>query len=194
MHQKNSLRKQRRKAGTRRPRAKSKLKTTKNKKPDLRFRPRVMEDDTFILQLTEEQLGQIHQQTFGEPFPREQFMSFIQSGAPVTVFESGGKRVGYYSYLIGPDQKMHISALVIEKEFQSKGVGTAVMRHLEQDAAEKGVHTMEVFVQGANARSVQFTKSLGFVEAFRVPPNTIAFQKGVQVQVARGTEQRSIKP
>ncbi|QQE80236.1 GNAT family N-acetyltransferase [Alicyclobacillus sp. SO9] len=190
MHQKSSLRPRTRRAGTKPPRGKSKAKATKTKKPELQFRPRVVEDDTYILQLTEEQLGQIHQQTFGEPFPREQFMSFIQSGAPVTVFESDGKRIGYYSYLVGPDQKMHISSLVIDKAFQSKGVGTAVMKHLEQEAVQRGVQTMEVFVQAANERSVQFTKSLGFLEAFRVPPNTIAFQKQVQVQVAKSTGYR----
>lgn len=150
----------------------------------LRFRQRVPRDDQFILKLTEEQLGEIHQGNFGEPFPRNEFMTFIQSGTPVVVFESDKGPVGYYSYLVGPDRKMHVSALVIDSHYQSQGVGTHVMRHLEDEAAAQGVQTLEVFVQGNNDKSVAFTKQLGFVEMFRIPPNTICFQKRVEGQSA----------
>ncbi len=147
--------------------------------PALTFRPRTEADDEYIVQLTEEQLGEVHQQAFAEPFPREQFRQYIQSGAPTTVVEHRGKRIGYYSYLIGPEGKMHISALVIDRSEQSDGVGTAVMEKLEQEAAARGVHTLEVFVQANNARSVEFTRKLGFNEVFRLPPNTICFQKRI---------------
>ncbi len=147
--------------------------------PALTFRPRTEADDEYIVQLTEEQLGEVHQQAFAEPFPREQFRQYIQSGAPTTVVEHRGKRIGYYSYLIGPEGKMHISALVIDRTEQSDGVGTAVMEKLEQEAAARGVHTLEVFVQANNVRSVEFTRKLGFHEVFRLPPNTICFQKRI---------------
>ncbi|WP_051344019.1 GNAT family N-acetyltransferase [Alicyclobacillus herbarius] len=145
----------------------------------LTFRPRTEADDEFIVQLTEEQLGEVHQQAFAEPFPREQFRRYIQSGAPTTVVEHRGKRIGYYSYLVDPDGKMHISALVIDRTQQSDGVGTAVMKKLESEAAAMGVHTLEVFVQANNTRSVEFTRKLGFTEVFRLPPNTICFQKRI---------------
>jgi|GEM_PF-5809345 len=153
----------------------------------LTFRNRTPQDDEFILGLTEGELGDIHQGTFGEPFPRDQFMYFIQSGAPVVMFETRGKPVGYYSYLIGHDGKMHISAMVISPEYQLKGIGTRVMKQLEQEALGRGVHTLEVFVQSSNEKSVRFTRDLGFVEVFRIPPNTICFQKRIQVQAANHT-------
>lgn len=156
---------------------KTKRKAAPSKKPVLSYRNRVPADDAYILQLTEEQLAAIHQQSFGEPFPREQFMSMIQSGAPVILIEYGGKPIGYYTYLIGPDAKMHISAMVIDKQYQSKGIGTQVMKRVEQDALPRGVRTIEVFVQANNEQSLAFTRQLGFVEAYRVPPNTICFQK-----------------
>ncbi|OFW79156.1 MAG: hypothetical protein A2201_12490 [Alicyclobacillus sp. RIFOXYA1_FULL_53_8] len=160
----------------------------------LAFRPRTPADDTYILQLTEEQLGTIHQSAFGESFPREQFWGYIQSGAPTVVVESKGKRIGYYSYLLGPDGKMHISAMVIEPQYQSTGFGTEIMSRLETEAASNGVHTLEVFVQSNNAKSLAFTKKLGFVEAFRLEPNTICFQKLVHRPMAQGAATAALPP
>lgn len=159
-------------------------------KPVLSFRPRTNQDDRFILDLTEGELGSVHQNSFGEPFPREQFLGYLQSGAPTTIVELNQKPIGYYSYLVGPDGKMHVSALVIQPKHQAGGMGTEVMAHLENEARQQGVHTMEVFVQNVNDRSIAFTRKLGFVEAYRIPPNTICFQKPValpegQTPVAR---------
>lgn len=160
----------------------------------LSFRPRTPEDDTYILQLTEAQLGNIHQSAFGEAFPREQFLGYIQSGAPTVVVESMGKRMGYYSYLLGPDGKMHISAMVIEPQYQSTGLGSEIMSRLENEAASNGVQTLEVFVQSNNAKSLAFTKKLGFVEAFRLDPNTICFQKSVHPLTRQGAATASLPP
>lgn len=165
--------------------------SVKTKNRALTFRPRVPGDDDYILNLTENELGQVHAQSFGEPFPRAQFEGYLQSGAPTVIVEQDGKPIGYYSYLIGPDGKMHVSALVIEPTHQSGGVGTQVMTRLEADARRQRVHTLEVFVQENNPRSVAFTKKLGFVEVYRMPPNSICFQKvmagagGTSVAVGR---------
>lgn len=143
----------------------------------LSFRPRTVQDDEFILDLTQSELGGVHQQSFGEPFPREEFRRYLQSGAPTTIVSLKEKPIGYYSYLVGHEGKMHVSALVIHPSHQSDGVGTRVMEKLEKDARGLGVHTLEVFVQEVNAKSLSFTKKLGFVEVYRVPPNTVCFQK-----------------
>ncbi len=147
--------------------------------PKLTFRPRTLEDDAYILHLTEEQLGAIHEQAFQEPFPREQFQRYLQSGAPTFVVERGTKRVGYFSYLLGQNATMHISALVIEPQHQSDGIGTAIMNRLEQDARAQGMLALEVYVQSNNEKSLAFTRKLGFVEAYRVTPTTICFQKQI---------------
>ncbi|CAM3710145.1 GNAT family N-acetyltransferase [Alicyclobacillus pomorum] len=149
----------------------------------LEFRARTPDDDDYIVQLTEEQLSGVHQQAFGEVFPREQFRRYLQSGAPTVVVEKAKKRIGYYSYLINPDGKMHISAMVIEPEYQSDGIGSKVMRHLEDEARRLGAHTLEVFVQTGNEKSLGFTRKLGFVQVFYVTPTTICFQKRLDTQV-----------
>lgn len=191
MQQKRSVKRRAKSTGSTKKASRAKSKRTKpaaktqQAKPTLQFRQRVPEDDAFILKLTEDQLGQVHQEAFGEAFPREQFMYYIQSGAPVTVFEAKGEKIGYYSYLVGHDGKMHISALVIDPAYQAKGIGTTVMKHLEEEALRRGVQLLEVFVQTNNEKSIEFTKQLGFTEAFRIPPNTISFQKRIQIQAAR---------
>ena len=144
---------------------------------ELAYRGRTPSDDAFIVQLTKEQLGTIHQEAFGEPFPENQFLRYIQSGAPTMMIQRGEHPIGYYSYLLGEPGKMHVTALVIDKKHQSVGVGKEVMKKLERDARAMGVVVMEVFVQDTNESSLEFTKGLGFVEAYRIDPHTIAFQK-----------------
>lgn len=156
-------------------------KQTKQPVISLNYRPRTPEDDAYIIQLTRQQLGAIHEQAFGQPFPEEQYLQYIRSGAPTIVIERENKAIGYYSYLLGQDAKMHVSALVIEPKHQSSGIGKMVMAKLEEDAKRQGVRTLEVFVQDNNAQSLAFTRSLGFREMFRIEPNTIGFQKQLAV-------------
>ena len=145
----------------------------------LEYRLRTVEDDPYILQLTRQELGETHVRAFGEPFPDQDFLRYIQSGAPTYLIESKGNKLGYYSYLVGPDQKMHISALVIDPKWQSTGIGKSVMEQLGRVAKSAGVKIIEVFVQESNTRSIEFTKSLGFSEVYRFPPVTICFQKQI---------------
>lgn len=175
---------QKRKAGTKQgKRVASTTKKPKQSVQQITFRPRRPDDDAYIIHLTEEQLGTIHEQSFQEPFPREQFLRYLQSGAPTFIVERGDKRIGYFSYLIGHEGTMHISAMVIEPQYQSDGIGTAVMKQLETDAISQGVQVLEVFVQSNNQKSLAFTRKLGFVEAYQVTPTTICFQKRVARQV-----------
>ncbi|WDL98222.1 GNAT family N-acetyltransferase [Alicyclobacillus sp. ALC3] len=169
-------------------------KTVAKKPIALTYRPRTPQDDEYMVQLTEEQLGAVHQQAFAEPFPRDQFLRYLRSGAPTYLIEQDGKRIGYYSYLVGPDAKMHISALVIEPTYQSDGVGTQVMKRLEDEARAAGVQVLEVFVQSSNERSLAFTRKLGFTEAFRVDPNTTCFQKLISTAGAASRAQPAQPP
>jgi ribosomal protein S18 acetylase RimI-like enzyme len=161
------------------PGARKSARAKETKDPLVVYRPRTADDDDFIVQLTESQLGQVYQVAFGEPFPREHFQRYLQSGAPTYLILQNGKRIGYYSYLIGNDGKMHITALVLDPSYQSDGIGTVVMAHVEREAAQKGVHTLEVYVQANNTKSIAFTRKLGFSEVFRPMPNTICFHKRV---------------
>jgi ribosomal protein S18 acetylase RimI-like enzyme len=161
------------------PSTKKNSATSARPRVTLEYRLRTIEDDPYILQLTRQELGETHARAFGEPFPDQDFLRYIQSGAPTYLIENKGNKMGYYSYLVGPDQKMHISALVIDPKWQSAGIGKAVMEQLDRIAKSAGVKIIEVFVQESNTRSIEFTKSLGFNEVYRFPPVTICFQKQI---------------
>lgn len=156
---------------------KAQVKKQKRQPVVLTFRPRVPSDDAYIIALTRNQLGSIHEQAYGQPFPEDQFLRYLHSGAPTFLVQKNNETIGYYSYLVSPDGRMHVSALVIDPQYQSAGVGKQVMQQLETDARARGVHTLEVFVQEQNTTSLAFTRNLGFVEVYRVAPHTICFQK-----------------
>jgi ribosomal protein S18 acetylase RimI-like enzyme len=144
----------------------------------LAVRERTPQDDDFILQLTEEQWRTAPMQQ-GSPFPREVFARYLQSGMPTRVIERDGKRIGYYSYVVGPDGRLHVSALVVEPTQQTDPVLGTVLEHLEQDARSHGARVMEVLVPADHERGLGLTERLGFREVWRLPQGLVVFQRVV---------------
>ncbi|WP_062308892.1 GNAT family N-acetyltransferase [Alicyclobacillus sendaiensis] len=176
-----------RRAGPRRPRARAHAKPTKARQPAARapvaeevsYRPRRPEDDDWIVQLARRELGGVHEQVFGEPFPEAELRQYLQTGMPTVVIERNGRPVGFYSYLPSAEGKVHVSALVIDSKFQRKGIGRRAMEHLEAEVRRMGAHTLEIFIQEVNPRSLAFAKQLGFREVARVEPGTLVLWKVV---------------
>lgn len=144
---------------------------------DIHYRPRRPEDDEFIVQLARRELAKVHEEAFGEPFPEDELRQYLQSGMPTVVIERGGRPVGFYSYLPSAEGKVHVSALVIDPKVQRKGIGRRAMEKLEADVKRLGAHTLEVFIQDVNPRSLEFAKKLGFREVARFEPRTIVLWK-----------------
>ncbi|MBX6352803.1 MAG: GNAT family N-acetyltransferase [Thermoflavifilum sp.] len=167
----------RRKKKAARPAAKS---ARARRMPDatLIVRDRTPQDDEFILQLTEEQWRTMPQP--GAPaFPRDVFARYLQSGMPTRVVERGGKRIGYYSYVVGPDARLHVSAFMLEPTEQTDGVLQTVREHLEGEARRYGVRVMEVLIPADHARGTQLAERLGFREAVRMPQGLVVYQRAV---------------
>ncbi|MBF8376969.1 GNAT family N-acetyltransferase [Alicyclobacillus mali] len=144
---------------------------------EVRYRSRRAEDDDWIVQLARRELGVVHEQAFGEPFPESELRQYLQSGMPTVVIERNGRPVGFYSYLPSAVGKVHVSALVIDSKFQRKGIGRKAMEHLEAEVRRTGAHTLEVFIQDVNPSSLAFAKQLGFREVARVEPRTLVLWK-----------------
>ncbi|SIS79425.1 GNAT family N-acetyltransferase [Alicyclobacillus vulcanalis] len=147
----------------------------------IRYRPRRPEDDDWIVQLARRELGHVHEQAFGEPFPEVELRQYLESGMPTVVIERSGRPVGFYSYLPSAEGKMHVSALVVDAKFQRQGIGRKAMEHLESEARRMGAHTLEVFIQDVNPRSLAFARELGFREVARVEPRTLVLWKSIAV-------------
>ncbi|WP_041695038.1 GNAT family N-acetyltransferase [Alicyclobacillus acidocaldarius] len=173
-----------RRAGPKRSRARSNAHARGRRNPahppgteEVRYRPRRPEDDDWIVQLARRELGDVHEQAFGEPFPEAELRQYLQSGMPTVVIERNGRPVGFYSYLPSAEGKVHVSALVIDSKFQRKGIGRRAMENLEAEAKRMGAHTLEVFIQDVNPKSLAFAKQLGFREVARMEPRTLVLWK-----------------
>ncbi|MCL6636504.1 MAG: GNAT family N-acetyltransferase [Alicyclobacillus sp.] len=143
----------------------------------LQFRQRTPGDDEFILQLTESQVSRAHQQAFNQPFSREVFARYLNAGAPVVVVERGKQRIGYYTYVMGPEGMLHINALVIHPAHQSDATGNQVMAQIERQAVALGAQGVQLFVEADNVKAVEFVRRHGFVERYRLGPGAVCFQK-----------------
>lgn len=173
-------------SGAHRPKARAKPKSSRPRRSsapaaaeEIRYRPRRPSDDDFIVQLARKELGRVHEQAFGEPFPEEELRQYLQSGVPTVVIERGNQPVGFYSYLPSAEGKVHVSALVVDPKVQRTGIGRRAMEKLEADARQQGAHTLEVFIQDMNEPSIAFAKKLGFREITRFEPRTIVMWKSI---------------
>jgi ribosomal protein S18 acetylase RimI-like enzyme len=63
---------------------------------------------------------------------------------------------------------LHIHALVMEPDYQSRGIGSEVMRMLE-DEASRAADTIEVGIHSSNARALRMCKRLGFEQTSDLP-------------------------
>lgn len=174
-----------RRAGPKRPRARAASKPERSgqaaarpvRGEEIQYRARRPEDDEWIVELARRELGRVHEQAFGEPFPEGELRQYLASGMPTVVIERNRKPVGFYSYLPSAEGKVHVSALVIDSKFQRMGLGRKAMEKLESDVKRMGAHTLEVFIQEVNPRSLAFARQLGFREVARVEPRTVVLWK-----------------
>ncbi|MCL6594327.1 MAG: GNAT family N-acetyltransferase, partial [Alicyclobacillus sp.] len=143
----------------------------------LQFRLRTPGDDEFILQLTESQVSRAHQQAFNQPFSREVFARYLNAGAPVVVVERGKQRIGYYTYVMGPEGMLNVNALVIHPAHQSDATGNQVMAQIERQAVALGAQGVQLFVEADNVKAVEFVRRHGFVERYRLGPGAVCFHK-----------------
>ncbi len=99
------------------------------------------------------------------------FEEKIKDGFPILVGEIGGEITGYATFgrfraKPGYDKTIEHS-IYLNKNAQSKGLGTEMMRQLIQIATEMGFHVMIAGMDSENLGSYQFHERLGFKEVAR---------------------------
>lgn len=70
--------------------------------------------------------------------------------------------IGVSRYATGTARNQCECAVVVADDWQHKGLGTALMRHLIETARQRGLQTMQSFDLGENTRIRDLARSLGF--------------------------------
>jgi len=72
--------------------------------------------------------------------------------------------VGYFSYaLTNREDEMKVEQLYLLPEFQSKGLGSLMLRHVEDEAHARNISALVLQVNKQNVSAIAFYRKAGFV-------------------------------
>lgn len=96
-----------------------------------------------------------------------------EAGFPLLVAEEDGVVLGYATYgdfrpKIGYSSTREHS-VYLAPQARGRGIGTALMNRLIEQARAQGVHVLIAALSADNAASMRLHRSLGFVEVGRLP-------------------------
>lgn len=146
---------------------------------NLSLRPFAYGDETFITQVTQQEIAGVFKECYGYDLDLNMVMQYVQA-ANTRIVTVDGQNAGYLSLVADDTGKMNIGSLVLAAPQQGKGYGKRIMRLVEQEARGMGVQEMEVFIQKNNTRSIEFARSLGFIEAQSNQEQTVVMVKNLQ--------------
>ena len=93
--------------------------------------------------------------------------SFLAVGGEFLVAELGGHVVGMGGYRPGADGRAEVLRVRVHPASRRRGVGRAVMTHLELRAALAGLHQMHLDTAVNQPEAMAFYQSLGYREVGR---------------------------
>lgn len=104
-------------------------------------------------------------------FPKEHFkepvLSFeelLEDFGRMTfyVYRSEDKIVGVAALSVESEEKGQLHWVYILPEYQRKGIGTALVRHVEGESREKGLRNLKLLTTGRAKWAIEFYKKLGY--------------------------------
>lgn len=119
---------------------------------------RMQEDDL-------EQIIQIEQETFSDPWSEEDFKNSYQDvNNSYLIVEIDGKIAGYCGYW-GIAGEGYIYNVAVKKEYRRQRIGYQMLKALIEQAKARGITSMTLEVRQSNEAARQLYQSLGFEEA-----------------------------
>lgn len=110
--------------------------------------PRVMEIESVI---------------YSHPWTRGNFADSLQAGHRCEVCECDGAIIGY-AVMMSVLDEAHLLNISIAREFQGRGLGRALLRHMTDAAARHGAAMMFLEVRPSNTSAIALYESAGFNE------------------------------
>lgn len=99
-------------------------------------------------------------------------LASLMQDQPFWVAEGDARVLGFatYSQFRGGPGYAHTMehTLHLARESQRRGIGRALMAHLEDAARAEGVHSLMAGISGENSTGLAFHRALGYLEAARL--------------------------
>lgn len=130
---------------------------------DIEYKKLLANDFEFVSELIEKNLGDVIRKSFKGYFNKALFFDrALNIGKSYMVYKNESP-CGFFWYS-SRGNSLHINTIVIDKEYQGKGIGTYIIDGIEKLARSKGYEYLELGVQGSNKYAYGFYIKKGFEE------------------------------
>jgi ribosomal protein S18 acetylase RimI-like enzyme len=144
---------------------------------DIDYRKVVKEDYYYVVDLIQRNLDYVIQKSFnGKMNYSVYFRRMRKSGLSNIILYNKVECGILWCTIRG--QSLHVNTIVIDKEYQGKGIGSKIFYDIEKLAEKYNLTSIDLGVQGVNVRAKNFYKKLGFKEyGYNEEFDTIYMQK-----------------
>ena len=141
-------------------------------RPNIRFRLAKRSDlPSIVRMLADDDLGS-RRERYEDPLPEAYYSAFEQiehdPNHELIVAERNGEVIGTLHLMFLPSisyqggLRAQIESVRVDKQFQSQGIGSAMMQWSMQRAKQRGAHIVQLTTHTARADAHRFYERLGF--------------------------------
>lgn len=128
---------------------------------DIEYKKLETSDYDYVSRIVESNLGDVITRSFNGYFNYVLFFDrAMETGSAYVIFYNQVP-CGFIWYSL-KGMRLHINTIIIDKEYQSKGIGGCIFKELETKARESKIPFIQLGVQGVNIRARKFYKKYGF--------------------------------
>ena len=110
-------------------------------------------------------IARLHAQGFYRGWPREEFAAYITGeGTPVYVACDAKRRIAGFAMLRHLGEDVELITIAVDRKWQNKGIGLALMRALFDDLLMSPARRMLLEVATDNAAALRLYGKLGFAK------------------------------
>lgn len=128
---------------------------------DIEYKKLETSDYDFVSKIVEANLGDVIARSFNGYFNYVLFFNRAMETGNAYVIYCNEVPCGFIWYSL-KGMRLHINTIIIDKEYQNKGIGGNIFKELEMNARKSKIPYLQLGVQGINKRARDFYKNFGF--------------------------------
>jgi ribosomal-protein-alanine N-acetyltransferase len=105
----------------------------------------------------------------GWTWTRQRVTRSIVNRDTLSIVMCRGTRVVGFAIMFFGDEHAHLNLLAVQPEFQRLGLGTRMIRWLEESAQAAGIRAIHLEVRARNQNARRFYRRLGFLQMALLP-------------------------